>query len=72
LRKKTRATFKEKQIGEELLIDIAKYQQHTECQVLVCFIYDTEQLLHNPAGLIRDLENQTTKDFNVKIVINPL
>lgn len=69
--KKTRATLKEKQIGEQLLVDIERYKQHPDCKVLLCFIYDPEGLIGNPAGLIRDLEMQGSESLKVKVVINP-
>jgi REase_DpnII-MboI len=37
--KKTREKFADKEIGEELLVDIAKYKEHPDCGTLVCFIY---------------------------------
>jgi hypothetical protein len=50
--KMTRDTLKDKEIGEQLIIDIAKYKQHTDCKNLICFIFDPKRLLNNPKGLI--------------------
>ena len=68
--KKTRNTLKAKQIGEQLIIDIAKYRAHPNCKKLVCFIYDPEGRISNPRGLENDLE-QNNEDFTVKVIIVP-
>jgi hypothetical protein len=67
--KKTRDTLKDKGIGEELLIDIAHYKAHPNCQTLVCFVYDPDQLITNPVGLKRDLERHTTSAVTVSVII---
>lgn len=67
--KKTRKTMKDKDLGEQLIIDIAKYKSHPDCKKLICFIYDPEGRIVNPEGIVKDLENEN-KNF-VKIYINP-
>ena len=67
--KKTRKTMKDKDLGEQLIIDIAKYKAHPDCKNLVCFVYDPEGRIVNPAGIIKDLEKDN--DNFVKIYINP-
>ena len=67
--KKTRKTMKDKDLGEQLIIDIAKYKSHPDCKKLICFVYDPEGRIVNPEGIIKDLEKDN-KDF-VKIYINP-
>ena len=66
--KKTRAGLKNKQVGEELTLDIQKYQTHPDCKTLVCFVYDPEGRIHNPRGLESDLE-QATEKIKVKVFI---
>ena len=39
---------------------------------LVCFIYDINNYLSNPYGLIKDLEAMSQEDLKVKIYINPI
>lgn len=68
--KMTRDGLADKQIGEELLIDIGRYKN--SCSTLVCFIYDPKEKLENPYGLITDLENMSTDDLAVKVYISPL
>jgi hypothetical protein len=67
--KKTRDGLDATRLGEELLIDIAKYKMHPDCKTLVCFVYDPEQRLSNPEGLRVDLENETSERLSVKVVI---
>lgn len=54
--KKTRASMTTKTLGEELIVDIEKYQTHPDCKKLYCFVYDPEGLLGNPVGIKSDLE----------------
>ena len=67
--KKTRQGLNSKKLGEELTLDIQKYQSHPDCKILVCFVYDPEGIINNPRGLERDLERVTEK--NVKVFIRP-
>lgn len=67
--KKTRKSLKTKEIGEQLIIDIARYKEHPDCDMLICFVYDPEGKISNPTGLICDLEKNNP---NVKVIINPL
>ena len=45
-----------KRIGDELIIDIAHYRAHPQCDTLWCVIYDPDNLISNVGGLSRDLE----------------
>jgi len=47
--------LRDKQVGEQLLVDIGRYREHPDCQTLVCFIYDPTGQLRNPSGLEVDL-----------------
>ncbi len=67
--KKTRKEMKDKDLGEQLIIDISKYKVHPDCQRLICFVYDPEGRIINPEGIIKDLE-EDNEGF-VKIYINP-
>ncbi len=68
--KTTRPGLTEKELGDELLIDIARYKSHPDCSFLVCFIYDPDGRIVNPIGFIDDLE-KTNNEF-VKVIINPI
>lgn len=67
--KKTRPSMSSKDLGEELIIDIEKYQSHPDCKKLYCFVYDPEGYLGNPIGIKNDLET-AHKDF-LKVFIKP-
>lgn len=69
--KKTRKNLTDKELGEELLIDISTYTSHPDCEKLYCFVYDPEGRVSNPKGLINDLEQKTTEDLLVKVIIEP-
>lgn len=40
-----------KKISEELINDVAYYQQHNDCDSLICFIYDPEYIIQNRNGI---------------------
>jgi len=67
--KKTRETLRDREVGEELIIDIAKYKEHPSCRTLICFVYDPDQHINNPVGLKRDLEALTTDKLAVVVYI---
>lgn len=68
--KKTRPGLNAKAIGEQLIIDIAKYKKHPQCRRLVCFVYDPEGRVSNPVGIENDL-NTGEHGIEVKVSILP-
>lgn len=68
--KMTRDGLSDKEIGEQLAVDVARYGEM--CDTLVCFIYDGISCLKNPYGLINDLENLSSDRMKVKVYISPL
>ena len=68
--KKTRKNLKQKEVGEQLIVDIAHYQTHPDCETLVCFVYDPEGRIANPIGVENDLE-RCTNSISVKVIISP-
>lgn len=68
--KKTRQGLGDNEIGKQLLEDIARYQEHPDFGQLVCFIYDPEGLIRNPAALVKGLENTPAK-MPVRVIISP-
>ncbi|MBO9723970.1 MAG: hypothetical protein J7530_06310 [Novosphingobium sp.] len=68
--KKTRASMKAKDLGEEPIIDRARYERHPDCKTLVCFVYDPEGRIGNPAGIERDLESQGG-NLKMRVIIAP-
>ncbi|MBM3952543.1 MAG: hypothetical protein FJ311_13960 [Rhodospirillales bacterium] len=64
------ASLRDKQIGEQLIIDIERYQAHPDCKILICFVYDPENFIRNPAGLEGDLSRKTDR-FEVIVLVVP-
>lgn len=69
--KMTRVGLKDKELGDQLIIDIAKYQKHPNCKCLYCFVYDPDDIIRNPRGIEKDLE-KLGKDFPVRVYIRPM
>lgn len=67
--KKTRKGLSAKELGDQLIIDIGRYKSHPDCKTLVCFVYDPEERVLNPAGIESDLTSNT-EELNtiVKII----
>lgn len=65
--KKTRDHLEDKEIGDQLIIDIERYQAHPDCDRLICFVYDPEGRIGNPVGLKNDLENRHNGFLNIYI-----
>ena len=69
--KMTRKGLGDKQLGEQLIIDIANYKQHKDCKCLYCFVYDPEGIIRNPRGIEKDLM-ALDKNFTIKVFIRPV
>lgn len=59
--KKTRSGLAEREIGDELLIDIGRYKAHPDFKTLICFVYDPEGKIANPRGLETDLSKKVNE-----------
>lgn len=68
--KKTRVGLNARSVGEQLIIDIAKYRRHPQCRRLICFVYDPEGRIANPAGIEADLNN-SGEGIDVTVYILP-
>jgi len=69
--KKTRSSMKDKDIGNQLISDIAHYKSHPDCKRLICFVYDPENLVSNPRGLEDDLNRMSAEEMLVEVFIRP-
>jgi len=69
--KKTRKGLADKEVGEQLIVDIAKYKVHPDCKHLICFVYDPENRIVNPRGLEEDLKKLSTEEMPVEVFIRP-
>ena len=68
--KKTRQSMSTKELGEQLIVDIAKYKKHPQCSRLICFVYDPEGRVTNPRGIENDLSD-CDSDIDVRTIIVP-
>jgi len=68
--KKTRPGLGARELGEQLIVDIAKYKQHPSCRTLFCFVYDPDGRINNPRGIENDL-NATQEDLTIRVLIAP-
>ena len=69
--KKTRQSLSEKDIGNQLIEDIGRYRQIHGAKALICFIYDPEERISNPKGLITDLE-RLDKNIDLRVIISSM
>ena len=68
--KRSRQSMSTKDLGEQLIVDIAKYKMHPQCSRLICFVYDPEGRVNNPRGMENDLSN-CDSDIDVRTIIVP-
>src|SRR3984893_9698750 len=66
--KKSRQSMSTKELGEQLIVDIAKYKKHPMCRTLYCVVYDPEGRIANPRGVENDL-NSETGEVSVRVMI---
>lgn len=59
-----------KELGSQLIEDIARYKQHPDCNTLVCFVYDPDGWITNPRGIEADLR-RTEGRPRVEVWIRP-
>jgi hypothetical protein len=57
--KMTRPSLSTKQLGEQLIVDIAKYKKHPGCRTLFCIVYDPDGRISNPRGVENDLKEDS-------------
>lgn len=69
--KMTNEKLHDREIGNQLLIDIGRYKSHPDCKLLVLFIYDRGDYIINKPGLIRDLERLSSSQLTIRTFINP-
>jgi hypothetical protein len=67
--KKTRQGLGKREVADQLIIDIARYQVHPDCGALYCFVYDPEGQIGNPIGLESDLSRD--EPIRVRLYVRP-
>ena len=68
--KRARRSLGDKELGNQLIEDKARYGVHPDCEKLICFVYDPEGRIGNPRGIVNDLES-SEDGFEVKVIIKP-
>ena len=69
--KMTRKGLADKEIGDQLIVDIERYKEHPDCNTLICFIYDPGGRIANSHALKGDLQRQSRDDLKIIIVVEP-
>lgn len=69
--KMTNEKLRDKDVWEQIAIDIVRYQNHPSYKTLVVFIYDKWDFIRNKRGLINDLEKQSRNGKEIVVMINP-
>ena len=69
--KMTRKGLTAKEIGDQLIVDIARYKGHPDCNTLICFVYDPNYMIKNRQPLIEDLQSQSTDALKVIVFVKP-
>ena len=68
--KMTRDGLGARELGDQLIIDIDRYKEHQDCGTLICFIFDPERRLANPAELEDDLSGLRGA-LEVRVIVAP-
>jgi hypothetical protein len=68
--KMMRPSLSTKHLGEQIIVDIAKYRSHPMCRSLFCVVYDPEGRVSNARGFENDL-NVEHGEFVVRVMIVP-
>ncbi|MBT3045024.1 MAG: hypothetical protein KME67_19370 [Candidatus Thiodiazotropha sp. (ex Codakia orbicularis)] len=68
--KMTSDKLTDKKIGEQLIIDIERYREHPDSDTLICFVYDPDMHIRNPAGLEKDLSRKEGA-LEVVVMVTP-
>lgn len=66
--KMAKKDLRQKKIGDQLLLDIARYERHPDCDALVCYVHDPHHFVENPKGLATDVEGTSTR-LKVRVVV---
>jgi hypothetical protein len=68
--KMTRKGLSDREVADQLILDIERYRSHPNCKTLVCFVYDPEGRIANPGGLKADLSGDK-QGLKVVLLIEP-
>lgn len=68
--KMTRKGLGKKEVGDQIIVDIAHYKVHPSCKTLFCLVYDPEHRISNPRGLEKDL-SEKSDGLDVRVFVVP-
>ena len=60
-----------REVSHELISDAARYKEHRDCKVLMCFVYDPDGFMKNPRGVEADLAGLGTERLKVVAIVAP-
>ena len=67
----TREHLTEVNLGKQLNDDISTYKAHSDCNTLMCFIYDLDGYINNTIGFENDLAKNSTDELKVLVHVFP-
>lgn len=68
--KMTRKGLDQKKVGDELIIDMRRYQSHPDVRTLICLVYDPDGHCKTPAALESDL-SKADGELRTVVVVCP-
>jgi hypothetical protein len=68
--KMTRKSLGQREVGDELIVDMKRYRSHPDYRTLVCLVYDPGGYCHAPVALENDLSG-VDGDFRTRVVVCP-
>ncbi len=68
--KMTRKGLGQKEIADELAVDMLRYQSHQDCKTLICFVYDPSGICTKPTALENDLTGNHG-GLRVVVIVQP-
>ncbi|QKV67089.1 hypothetical protein HUW52_13810 [Pseudomonas sp. 43A] len=68
--KMARASMDDRTLGDELILDIARYRSHPLCKTIIFFVYDPDGHIRNPAALRKEFRSDSD-DLKVVVVFAP-
>ena len=68
--KMTRKSLGQREVGDELIVDMRRYRSHPDYRTLICLVYDPGGYCHAPAALENDLSG-VEGDFHTRVVVCP-
>jgi DNA-binding response OmpR family regulator len=69
--KMTRATLKQSEVVDQLIIDSVRYREHPQCETLICLVYDPKNMIRNVTGFETDIAKLSTRDLKIVPIVAP-